>query len=192
MFTADWSPQHGDAFWLPRLLANLSSVVRLDACLIPCSGFALMRSTSWLLQHRASAHHLETHTAARHLPDVLQLPPARLGCLRQTRVALGGSSCSPPSACVTMRRSLTTRNSMVGRTTIEQTEELPWLLVSLCTWSHAPIPSTWRSVLRRLQHATCGRRNLSPPALTMRAEKANTRPQKLCDGLLCHCSRDES
>ena len=34
-------------------------------------------------------------------------------------------------------------------------------------------------VVRLLQHATCGQRNLSLPALTLSTAKANTRPQKL-------------
>ena len=153
-------------------------------CLIPCSGFALMQLDArdphhGFFQHLVQrfnacwfaeqVHIVEKHTTARHRPDVLPLLPAHLGCPRQT----------------------TTRDPMVGRTTDEQTEGLPWLLASgandstlwPCVRGRTPRSRQrwrwWRSVLHRLQHATCGQRNLSLPALTVRTEKANTRPQTL-------------
>ena len=33
LIATDWSPQHGDAFWLPHLLSDLCNVVWLDTCL---------------------------------------------------------------------------------------------------------------------------------------------------------------
>ena len=103
MIAADWSPQHGDAFWLPHPCPCLCNVVRLDACpaIRICFFQHLVQRVQRVLVRRASTHRRE-NTTVRHSPDVL---PVRLGCLLQTRVALGCFPCSPPSACVTMRRS---------------------------------------------------------------------------------------
>ena len=208
--TSNWSPQHSDPFRLPCFCPDVQDVIGHHPCLVPRSTFALVQPYARYPHHSFLKNLVQRlHTCgftqqihvvqerAKLLPVLQVSRPFLQDSLNPNRkekwhervtllAALGLGHCAPHSIFVVPRilRRLSVRQP-------HEREECPGCghaqespASQTCGHDRRLLShprSRWSQlVLRPLLHATCARRNPSPPWWTKRTGRAHTLSRTLC------------